>query len=739
MLNNRFKKRFDKRIKQSGDFWIERQPAKLGNYSDVVEVPGAESMVYARLINGQVVTVFNNRVPNNPHLDVWIGTDKSEPTLWQVLQEWAVHDSNQVPNLVTYHHEQHEYPSPDTVWVRTDQFMALNVLPAGEFKINLYGGIVYRFGMDAPIRVANQVDDDAIDLVSYAIDAGAKYVLMEILEDGTPNFVEGSVLGSIEILESEGLPIPSAGAFPIFALIFHEGQTELRRDNDTRTIIDLRQFTSDVASASATAIATLGSPDVDQLQEYIDSTGSAGWFSGGELTDSGSGQIDIAAGAGFIRATTTNIDPLLSFEWSAVTNVSIPTDTTRYVYISYNSGSPTYVLSASEFDEEPDKILIGVAVNEGGSIESVFNVGVRLAESIGNAGRFIRNVLGISRDQRRGGLQFGQSGTRNVTLTEGSLWWGRTRYPISALDTSVTGSFDTYYYNGSAWVKSAAQTQWPNTQYNNIATGLVTMTNNRWANLWAYIEPDNHVVFIYGRNQYLSQVLAEEEDIPATLPPRLSATGILAARFVFEKSASTASISSAFDTLFSPSIVSDHATLSNLQGGTTAEYYHLTSAQHTDLTDGGETILHSHAGGAGEPLVFDDLTSQVPDGADHFDLAFEAGTGLILFFNGVFQPDTEYTMDGDNLGFTTDFSPEAGDTLVAIYGGIGAGGGEGSDTSAIHDNESGEINALTEKAVPVAGDYALIEDSEDAFTKKKINTSKFTSPASNYLLSKFLR
>jgi len=40
----------------------------------------------------------------------------------------------------------------------------------------------------------------------------------------------------------------------------------------------------------------------------------------------------------------------------------------------------------------------------------------------------------------------------------------------------------------------------------------------------------------------------------------------------------------------------NHSTeMTSLQGGTTNEYYHLTSAQHTDLTDAGDSTLHFHA------------------------------------------------------------------------------------------------------------------------------------------------
>lgn len=37
-----------------------------------------------------------------------------------------------------------------------------------------------------------------------------------------------------------------------------------------------------------------------------------------------------------------------------------------------------------------------------------------------------------------------------------------------------------------------------------------------------------------------------------------------------------------------------HNNLQTIQGGTSGEFYHLTSAQHTDLTDAGDTTLHIH-------------------------------------------------------------------------------------------------------------------------------------------------
>jgi hypothetical protein len=46
-------------------------------------------------------------------------------------------------------------------------------------------------------------------------------------------------------------------------------------------------------------------------------------------------------------------------------------------------------------------------------------------------------------------------------------------------------------------------------------------------------------------------------------------------------------------------------------------------------------------------------------------------------------------------------------------------GGPGSDTTAIHDNLDGEINAITAKGTVVDADIALIEDSAASYAKKK--------------------
>lgn len=314
-------------------------------------------------------------------------------------------------------------------------------------------------------------------------------------------------------------------------------------------------------TASDVAIALGGgSPTVDQIQEYIDNNGSSGFYLGGTLSDGGAGTLDVAAGSGFIRTTNDENAELQSFKWSASSSIPVTDNTTQYVYVD-DSGDIS--LSTSEFLEAPDKIIIGVVTDESGAIIHEFALGVRLQESIGAMGRYIRQVEGIQRNNRVGGLIFGQSGdaNRDVTLTAGQLEWGRTPYPFSAIDTSGVDTFFTYSASGQ---EDAVASQWPNTQYDSAGT-LTTMNNNRWANLFFWLEPDGHLIMVYGRSEFTTEAQAENEGVPSSsLPSRITETGLLAGRFTFQKSANSATISSAFEELFANAGVTDHGNLAGL-------------------------------------------------------------------------------------------------------------------------------------------------------------------------------
>ena len=75
------------------------------------------------------------------------------------------------------------------------------------------------------------------------------------------------------VLRVYPLPAPSDGATPICAIELYDGQTEIRRDDEERNIVDLRQFTSDIPAAIGSSIndAPAGLPLITDYVPYWDS------------------------------------------------------------------------------------------------------------------------------------------------------------------------------------------------------------------------------------------------------------------------------------------------------------------------------------------------------------------------------------------------------------------------------------------------------------------------------------
>ena len=92
-----------------------------------------------------------------------------------------------------------------------------------------------------------------------------------------------------------------------------------------------------------------------------------------------------------------------------------------------------------------------------------------------------------------------------------------------------------------------------------------------------------------------------------------------------------------------------------------------------------------------------------------------------------FGTDRDEHLDEHNQYDHADLAVLTNGKLLGVVAGIikqvdpPAGGGPGSDTTAIHDDTAAEISAVTLKGTPVSGDHILIEDSAAANVKKRIS------------------
>lgn len=339
--------------------------------------------------------------------------------------------------------------------------------------------------------------------------------------------------------------------------------------------------------ADTVLVARIGSPTYSTLQHYVNLSQSSGRITGGALSDAGGANLNVAAGTGWLRIADDDVSDLKFFDWTASNGNAIPAGTTRYVGVEYNAGSPQVVIKTTDTWDEDTAFQLGEVSNESGTLH-IINNPFWVGDAITNIIQRFTAIQHVARDNTFGGLLLGETGTRNVTVTAGHIWSRLNDFHFNAFDSSAAGTFDRYYRNGvGGFTREAAQTQWPNTQYDDGSGTLVTMTNNRYANVWLYAETDGDVVLLYGQNQYTSASGAEVESPPASVPTRLQSTGLLIGRIIFQKSAAAATtISSAFSTIFNPVAATDHNLLANLQGGVAGEYFHLTSAEYTGTGTG---------------------------------------------------------------------------------------------------------------------------------------------------------
>lgn len=362
-------------------------------------------------------------------------------------------------------------------------------------------------------------------------------------------------------------------------------------------------------------LARIGDSTFSSVQHLQDIFHSSGWVSGGTINDAGSGNITVDAGTGLIRATDSRTAEIAYFDWPALGSTAI-SGARKFVGVEYNGGDPQVVVrSAYDWDFQTD-FPLGTVYNEGGTLH--IN---RANQAVGDHASFmiqrLWDTMPLSRGERTGGLMLGETGMRNPTLSEGVLWERLAPYAIAAIDTSGADTFDTYYRDAlGAWVVSAGETQWPNTQYDDGSGTLVTMTNNRFANLWFYVELDGDLVMLYGQGEYTQASSAQEEGPPTSIPPRLEVHGRLVGRLTFQKSAGAATaIASAFAQVFAAASITDHGDLAGLTDDDHPQYYPADGSR--PLTG---TLDMGAAGFDNAPAVrgsIDGLTTQLAADASH--------------------------------------------------------------------------------------------------------------------------
>lgn len=280
-----------------------------------------------------------------------------------------------------------------------------------------------------------------------------------------------------------------------------------------------------------------------------------------------------------IRATNSDTAPVINK--TVPTNASLSlTDLQRnFIYVEYNSGTPQYIATTTQRTDENTNIWVASIYRNWTTLHINTTVARRFND---NLARIARRFTETQPFQRVTGWVTSEVWTRWLAITAGSWWTCTNPFSTTAFDTSWSDTFTLTYSNWSWWhTETAGQTQIP-LQYDDWDWTPANLSTNRYGVFWIYLETDSDVVVKMWVLNTNSLATAQEAPQPTDIPARLTTHWRLIAKIIVRQSATNfVSITNAFDTTFELAQITDHNTLTNIQGWTTWEYYHLTNAEIT--------------------------------------------------------------------------------------------------------------------------------------------------------------
>ena len=318
---------------------------------------------------------------------------------------------------------------------------------------------------------------------------------------------------------------------------------------------------------------------------------SAGMVSKPVITNNGDGTLTLGIGTYSFFSTAAGALPIRQHSITAGL-LSLTDESVNYIVADYNSGTPTVsVLLNTSTCNWTTIYPIARVFREGTHLDYISwdEEGAALANKIEK-----RVYCTKGYEAEPGGFALSEAATRTILNTAGNIWLGVQQNTLASF-SSATHTCVLYYHVAGVWTR-AAITQYNNSQYDD-GTALHSLASSRYAVNWIYRSvnidhPECYVVL--GTSDYTAAEAVVAQP-PATLPAEMLNVAFLIGRIIVKEGSATAyAIESVSSTILSVAGITDHNHLATLQGGTVDEYYHLTSTQHTDLTDGGNSALHYH-------------------------------------------------------------------------------------------------------------------------------------------------
>jgi hypothetical protein len=252
---------------------------------------------------------------------------------------------------------------------------------------------------------------------------------------------------------------------------------------------------------------------------------------------------------------------------------------TNYIYIEYNGGSPRWGVSTDNSFINGSDIDLCYLIYRANNFVHVLDFG---NEGAGLPNKISNRIVAVDRFGRESGFSLGLSGaTGVVTLTSGVAWNGTNRQSLVAVN-SQDDIFFKSFHSGGTWVYTTTGDTLNNTYYDD-GTDIVLATASKYLVNWYFRgqEINDHLYEVYGTDEYDS-VAEAQLSVEPSLPELITSHAFLTGRIIVQVGATTGLVESAFVQVFQSTQVTQHNDLTNIQGGTAGQYYHLTSSEYSN-------------------------------------------------------------------------------------------------------------------------------------------------------------
>lgn len=351
-------------------------------------------------------------------------------------------------------------------------------------------------------------------------------------------------------------------------------------------------------------------------------------------TSIGGGAISVATNTVYFMIGAHN-DGLQEFGVNASSSMTLTDLVTNYIVADYNGGSPKWtVLTDGSLIDYVTYLPYAECYRSGS------NVHIQLSPMRGRdeVEAHHQRVMETDRYAIASGLDSISINATNsaIIIAGGDIWAGNTKYSIPVSGTS-TRQFNSYHTASSTWA-TVSHTS-PVLDLLNYDTGaaLASITPTYWGviEIWRGVEGQDHLYTIYGDAEYANLELAEAAGRAASVPEIMSSHTTFIGRAIFQQATTTGMVIQVQSNLLNvaSSPVTDHNSLTGLQGGIAGEYYHLTLAQNTVVSNTSGTNSGNETTSTLGILINGSTVTTTPTETDRFSFSASSLLRYITWSN----------------------------------------------------------------------------------------------------------